>query len=670
MKSRSAPVVSRAVALLALLALPLAFGSMTAWAGDDSPLVDAVEAKNHDAVIALLYKGVDVRQRSADGTTALHWAAHYDDRDLVKRLLKAGADPNVVNDYGSSPMQEAAVTADPVVIEMLLKAGADVDSPNPEGQTALMVVARTGNIEAAKVLLKHGARVNATESWGGQSALMWAAAESQPEMVKLLASHGADVNARSLIRDWQRRITAEGRPKNENHGGFTPMLYAAREGCVECIKNLLKAHADINLTDPDGTTPLNMALLNMRFDTAAYLISQHADVNKWDFWGRTPLYNAIDLNTVPRGGRPDLPSLDKATGLDVAEMLLKAGADVNAQLKLRPPYRNGVFDRGGDQVISTGATPLLVAAKIGDVPAVQLLLKYKAAVEIPTSEGVTPLMAAAGMGHSFNPTRGRYKTDDDGAACVKLLVAAGGKINEADLQGLTPLHAAAQHGWDDTVKLLVADGADLQPKDKLGLTPIDHAEGKQPRAFLEPEHVPHKETVALLTGYIVAATGKPPIQFAGTLNRQTRGTGGAVGGGLGQGAAQVAQNNDGGAARRRPGQGAGAPGGAQAPNAAGASGAGAPNGGGAAAGAPNAAGASGSAPNGAGASGSGVGAPAGAQGATGDHPAHPSATQKHAAAAQPPVRPRAQGASENQPTAESEAAPVRTAKEPRKTTDE
>jgi len=249
-------------------------------------------------------------------------------------------------------------------------------------------------------------------------------------------------------------------------------------------------------------------------------------------------------------------------------------------------------------------------------------LKYKPNVELPNSEGVTPLMAAAGLGHSFNPTRGRYKTDAEGAECVKLLQAAGGKINEADLQGLTPLHAAAQHGWDETVKLLVADGADLQPKDKLGLTPIDHAEGKQPRAFLEPEHVPHKETIALLTGYIVAATGKPPIQFAGTLNRQTRGTGGAVGGGLGQGGgAQVAQNNGGqrggATGRGQAGQGASAP------------------------------------------------ASAGAQGgnttAAKERPAHPSATQGQAAPAKPAVRPRAQGAAENQPTAESDSAPVRTA---------
>ena len=545
MKRRSPTAAT--VTLLAALVVACS----AALADEASPLVDAVQAKNREAAVALLDKGVDVRQRSADGTTALHWAVHYDDRDLVKRLLKSGADASAVNDYGSSPLQEAAVVADPAVIEMLLKAGADVDSPNPEGQTALMVVARTGSVDSAKVLLKHGAKVNATESWGGQSSLMWAAAQSQPEMVKLLVEHGADVNARSVVRDWQRRVTAEGRPKNENHGGFTPMLYAAREGCMACIKNLLKGHADINLTDPDGTTPLNMALLNMRFDTAANLISLHADVNRWDFWGRTPLYNAIDLNTVPRGGRPDLPSLDNTTGLDVAELLLKAGADPNPQLKLRPPYRNGVFDRGGDQVISTGATPLLVAAKVGDAPAVELLLKYKADVELPSSTGVTPLMAAAGMGHSFNPTRGRYKTDDDGVACVKLLKAAGGKVNEADTDEQTALHAAAEHGWDNTVKLLVADGADLQPKDKLGLTPIDHAAGKQPRQFLEPEHIPHKETMALLTGYIVAATGQPPIEFAGTMNRQTRGTGGATN--LNPGV-QVAQNEDG--AKPAPGQGA------------------------------------------------------------------------------------------------------------------
>ena len=449
------------------------------------PLVEAAAANHQADALSLIDVGADVKARDVDGTTALHWAVHNDDPALVARLLKGGADVSAVNDYGSSPMQEAAVAADPVIIKLLLKAGASAESPNAEGQTALMVVARSGNVESAKLLVSHGAKVNSIEQWGGQSALMWAAAQSQPEMVKFLISKGADVNARSAVRDWQRRVTAEGRPKNMNHGGFTPLLYAAREGCVQCVKHLLKGHADINLPDPDGLTPLVLALTNMRFDLAAVLIEAGADVNKWDFWGRTPLYSAVDLNTLPRGGRPDLPPTDTTTGVQIEQMLLKAGANPNIQLILRPPYRNGIFDRGGDQVISTGATPLLVAAKIGDVASIALLLKYHANIDLATAAGVTPVMAAAGMGHSFNPTRGRFKTDEEAAASVRLLTAAGAKIDTAASDGLTPLHSAAEHGWNDTVKLLIADGAPLEALDGKGLTPLDHAVGRHERAFLE-----------------------------------------------------------------------------------------------------------------------------------------------------------------------------------------
>jgi ankyrin repeat protein len=516
-------------ALLAALAvaLGLVFGG-AAQAADDS-LAALVRAKDHDGAVALLAKGADGKSREVDGTTALMWACYNGDADLVERLLEAGADVSVVNDYGASALQVAAVVADPRIIRDLIKAGANPDSPSPEGQTALMVVARSGNVESARLLLDAGATVDAREQWGDQTALMWAAAEAHPEMIKLLIDHHADVNAHGAVRDWQRRVTAEGRPKNENHGGFTPLIYAARIGCIECAKALLKGHADINLPDPDGETALLLSIINMHFDFASYLIGAGADVNRWDFYGQTPLYAAVDMATLPTGGRPDLPSADKTLPLQVAEQLLKAGANVNAQLKLRPPYRNGVFDRGGDQVLSTGATPLLAAAKAGNNDAVRLLLKYHPLVDLPNAEGVTPLMAAAGMGHSFNPTRGRYKTDDQAVEGVKLLQAAGGKIDGSARDGLTALHAAAAHGWDGTVKQLVADGAALQPTDRLGLRPIDYAAGRQPRAFLEPEHVPNDSTVKLLTDEIVAATGQKPLVFAGNLNRATQGTGGAGG---------------------------------------------------------------------------------------------------------------------------------------------
>ena len=209
----------------------------------------------------------------------------------------------------------------------------------------------------------------------------------------------------------------------------------------------------------------------------------------------------------------------------------------------------------------------MAAAKSGNNDAVKLLLKYHPLVDLPNAEGVTPLMAAAGMGHGFNPTRGRYKTDEQAAEGVKLLQAAGASITGTDRSGLTALHAAATHGWDGTVKVLVADGAALQVTDRLGLRPIDYAAGRQPRAFLEPEHVPNDSTVKLLTYYIVAATGQKPLVFAGNLNRSTQGTGGAGGTSLRPGGGDAAKGSAGaGAAAAAPKSAApaGAPGAAGA----------------------------------------------------------------------------------------------------------
>ena len=463
-------------------------------------LLEAVRTEKHDVAVALIGQRADVNERASDGTTVLHWAAHNGDADLVKRLIKAGASAKVANDYGATPMSEAAELGSAEILDALLRAGADVESPNAQGETALMAVARTNHVDAAEVLLKHRTNVNAVEQWRGQTALMWAAAQSQPEMVALLVKRRADLNARSAVREWARKVTAEPRPQNRPSGGFTALLLAAREGCVGCAEALVKGGADINLGDPDNISPLLMATLNARFDVAAYLVKAGANVNKWDTWGRAPLYSAVDYNTTPRGGRPDRPSGDKTTALDVTEMLLQAGANPNMQLKLFPPYRSLGQDRGGDSMLTVGTTPLLRAAKAGDLGSIKALLAHGALVDLPNTLGITPFMAAAGIGSTTIDIRARFRNEQQCIEAARLLLAAGADVNAHRDNGQTALHGAALWGWSEFVQFLADSGANLQATDKDGMRALDIAQGKVGVSgrvgIATPE--PHPETAALL----------------------------------------------------------------------------------------------------------------------------------------------------------------------------
>jgi uncharacterized protein len=469
--SKAATRVGLAAAML------LALGAQApVWAA--GTLIDATKANDSAGALALIKDKADVNAAESDGTTPLHYAVFHDDVALVDSLLKAGAKASVANKYGSTPLLEAAVRGNPLVIEKLVKAGADVNAGNGDGQTALLILSRTSNVEAAKFLISHGANVNVTEHWHDQTPLMWAAAESQPAMVKLLLDHGAKVDQHSLLNHWTRMVTAEPRAQMREVGGLTPLLYASRQGCLECVKLLIAAHADPNLPDPEGVTPLIMAVTNFHFDVGAFLVTRKANVNSWDWWGRTPLWAVVDLNTIPHGGRPDRPSLDNTTSVKMLEILLDAGANPNVQLKLFPPYRAVGPDRGADLMLTMGATPLLRAAKAADVAAIRLLLAHGANPNLPNIQGVTPVMAAAGLGSNEIDTRGRFKTQPDQVASIDLLVKGGADINAHDNRGQTALHGAALFGYDDVIKDLVAHNANVNAKDEKGMTPLDSAMGR------------------------------------------------------------------------------------------------------------------------------------------------------------------------------------------------
>ena len=272
-----------------------------------------------------------------------------------------------------------------------------------------------------------------------------------------------------------------------------------RQGCVDCIPVLVQGGADINAADPDGITPLLSAIINGHYDVANVLLDKGANPNVADRTGRTPLYSAVDFHTMPASNRPSPKEIDnEITSLDLVKSLLAQGANVNAQLKQQQPYRTKL-DRGDDTMLTTGTTPLLRAAKAGDVAAMKLLLARNADPKLATRNGINPLMAAAGLGTKEEDTTGRRKTEADAIEAIKLCLDAGIDINAVDSRGQTALHGAAFQGYDDVVQFLVAHGAKLDVKDKQGKTPLDSAKGLAGGVgFDGSSSQPHPSTAALI----------------------------------------------------------------------------------------------------------------------------------------------------------------------------
>lgn len=471
---------------------PLLAATAFAATNGDFGLADAAMNQDRDGIRALLQQKADVNGAQADGSTALLWAAHWDDLETADLLLNAGANAKAANRYGISPLFEAANNGSAAIVERLLKAGADPNAKQSEGETTLMTAARTGNADVVKLLLDHGAESNAKESWRGQTPLMWAAAEKHPAVVELLIQRGADVNATSAVFDFTKLKPKSGSvPMNFPRGGFTPLLFAARQGDVASARLLLAAGANPNQGDPDGTTPLIVAIINLHYDLAGLLIYKGANPNAADNKGRTALYAAVDMHTMDITTRPTPKITDKLDSVEVAKMLLAHGADPNAKLtKFIPP--RGVLD-GADRTLSEGATSFFRAAKSGDVALMRLLLEKGADPNLTPKDGTTALAAAAGVGWRDGKTRG---TEAEVIDAIKLCLELGIDINAANDKGDTAMHGAAGRGGDAVIQFLADHGAKADAKDKKERTPLDVAMGVG--ADVGGVRSPHETTVALL----------------------------------------------------------------------------------------------------------------------------------------------------------------------------
>lgn len=455
----------------------------------DSAVADAAMNGDIAAVRDLIGRKADVNAPQGDGTTALHWAVYNGNTELTQLLLASGASVTATTRLGGlTPVMMAAKTGDAAALALLLDApGGSRAAPtdgrsnasvaNSNGTTPLMFAAASGKGDAVKLLLDRGADINAKDTHG-QSALMFAAAQGRVDAIKVLLQRKADpdlmTNVSPIVTMTERYkqqtegkgtrgITSEGGRNDINSmGGMNALMFAAREGYLSAVHELVGAGANVNAASgADSLSVLTLAIVNGRFDIAKYLLDHGADPKHVSKSGLGPLYATVDAQWPERTWYPPASVTEEKTSyLELMKALLAKGADPNARLGRKPWYRT--FH--GDWADPSGATPFWLAAKADDVEAMKTLIAGGANPSIPSAKGAPPLLVAAGYG--FEPQVTNFAPHARLAAVKYLVEDCGADVNARDAQGYSPLHGAALTADHTLIMYLVAMGADVTARAK------------------------------------------------------------------------------------------------------------------------------------------------------------------------------------------------------------
>jgi uncharacterized protein len=469
----------------------------------------AVYRNDLDVADLLIAAGANVKAANRDGATPLFLACESGNAAMIEKLLKAGADANEVGPIGDTPLMMASRTGNVDAVNVLLDHKANVNAKEKiRGTTALMWAVEQQHPAVAKILVEHGADVAAATTSAKVSTTAYLAPavrlRTTPAGAPSAGAAGAAVGAGGAggRGGGGRGGAAGGRggrggapaaapaaaaasdaevnlnegaasffsgPPNDKGGALTPLVFAARENCLECAKILLDAKADINQTTKYGWTPLLTATQNRHYQLASFLLDHGANPNISNNGGWSPLYIATDNRNIEGGDYPvRLPDMDH---LDFIKRLIDHGADVN--VRVCGTSSTATQCRGDSTETRTnftmqwlaeeGATPFLRASQSGDVEEMKLLLAHGADPKIATAHNVTPLAVASGIGWVEGVT---YEwSEKESVEAVKMLLDLGLDPNATSDEGRAPLHGAAHKGRNEVVQMLVDAGAKLDQLD-------------------------------------------------------------------------------------------------------------------------------------------------------------------------------------------------------------
>ncbi len=550
----------------------------------------AAYRNNLEMADLLIASGANVKLRNREGATPLYLASINGSAAMIEKLLKAGADPNELGPQGETPLMLASRNGNLEAIEVLLDRKADVNAKDKlRGTTPLMWAAEQGHPAALKLLIEHDAQVSAEsnpdsrnarnnlaptvtqrknsdlgflsgrrerggpgangEGRGGAPPVP-AKIEITPELTELAEQFGIDPQAlidqaaafgvNPAVLAEQAAAFGFGRgPQVTDGGGLTPLVFAARQDCLECAQILLAAGADVNQQTHYGWTALLTATQNRHYKLAAYLLEHGADPNIANNGGWTPLYLATDNRNIESGDYPvRTPDIDH---LDFIKLLLDKGANVNVRIcGTKSTAEKCLGDTTETRtnftmqwLMEDGATPFLRAAQSGDVALMKLLLAKGADPKIFTAHNVTSLAVASGIGWVEGVTF--EWSEAESVEAVKMCLELGIDPNVADDEGRTALHGAAHKGRTAVIQLLVDHGANLEAHDfgsrdsinggMLGATwiPLDWARGLV-RVGVQSA-IPHPEAEKLMVKLMTdrGLTVPPPPKSSICLTKGVNG---------------------------------------------------------------------------------------------------------------------------------------------------
>ena len=338
--------------------------------------------------------------------------------DVYGNIMMAAAGSKFNNSNDKSPVDltllEKSAENSAKITEMLIgKADKNIINDSLEGKTPLIIAVGNSYIDTAKILIENGANINAVDI-EGWSALSYAVNNGDIEIAKLLLENKAKIKDELLIAI------------------KSPIV----ESRINMMKLLIDNKANINYTDENGFSPLNIAIESGDMELTKFLITNGANVNSLMQDGVSLIGYAIAQNNM-----------------DLLQILIENGANVN--------YTNG--DSWAD-------TPLQTASRLGLDNVVRILLTRNADINAVDMNGNTALHTAA-----LNSQ----------LSIVKLLLEKNPNLDIQNKVGNTALHLAVISGNIDIVGELVLKGANTRIRNNDGKYPRDIARANNSAAIFE-----------------------------------------------------------------------------------------------------------------------------------------------------------------------------------------